>query len=116
MGDIFENKIWIDRDTCLTMAESIESFIDVYDNKNVYDKKGSDNTIIISGIGRIHLPEIEIYPLYLKGTINANPNDWDNYYICDKEEYINAVKQKIDECKKELNYYEELLDTAKGEK
>lgn len=113
MGDIIENKIWISGDTCLTMAESAESFVDIYD-ENMYDKKGPSNTIIISGLGRIHLQEIETYPLYFKGTINTNPNDWNNYYICDKEEYIDAVNQQIEECKKELHYYEELLDIAKG--
>lgn len=109
MGDIIENKIWIDSDTCLTMAESKESFDDV----NIFTKSGS-NIIIIPYLGRVHFPLQISYPLYLKGTINANPNDWDDYYICDKEEYINAVNQKIDECKKELNFYEELLNTAKG--
>lgn len=112
MGDIIENKIWIYGGTCLTMAESTESFVDLYENRNVYDKKGSDNTILIRGLGRVHLPEIETYPLYFK-SIDSDPHVIIDYYICDKEEYIIAINQKIDEYKKELDYYEELLNTVK---
>ncbi len=114
MGNITENKIWIDGETCLTMAESAESFVDIYD-KNMYDRKESDNVIKISGLGCVHLPSIETYPLYFKG-IDSDPHVLPSYYICTKEEYINAIYMKIDECKKELNYYEELLDIVKGDK
>lgn len=113
MGDILENKIWINENTCLTMAESIDSFTD-YGGEKVYHKKGSDNTIIIQGLGRIHLPLIETYPLYFKG-IDDNSRVLIDYYVCSKEEYIDAINHEINIYEQEIKYYKDLLDSVSSQ-
>ena len=93
MSDIIENKMWINAETCLTMAESIESFVDIY-GEYVYDKKGSDNTIIILGLGRIHLPSTESYPLYFKSTeICGHKQLFRNFFLPFHSNYLENKKQ-----------------------